>query len=284
MASSGHSSNPFSERSRVVQRDEGEEGADGEPEPIASWPQLVAAGIAVTLSVSTPILLSVWLTHYRAGFGLDSERRFNLHPLCMVLAVPLLLTNAVLAWRTWPLPHKWRKLIHVSLNSAALALIGFGLYCAFTSLSAPHVYSPHSWIGLAFALLLAFQALLGLVYLAPRRESDLKAALLPTHAFLGLTAWALGMATVLAGVQNLTTWLLASASPRMEPGGSESLLASVLGIAVFGSTLFTLYAVMPRRDVLSEAEAEGEAETGMAGGRQSGSRTSFRSGVFAPSA
>ena len=211
------SNNPFSERTRVMRRDD-DEGADGEPEPIASWPQLAAAAIAVTLSASTPILLSVWLAHYRAGFGLDSERRFNLHPLCMVLAVPLLLTIAVLTWRTWPLPHKWRKLMHVSLNSAAMALIGFGLYCVFTSLSSPHVYSPHSWIGLAFALLLAIQALLGLIYLGPRKEANIKAALLPTHSWLGVTAWLLGMATVLAGVQNLTTWLLTSGSPRMEPG------------------------------------------------------------------
>ena len=278
------SANPINERTRVMRRNE-EEGAEGEPEPVASWPQLVAAGTAVVLSVSAPILLAVWLTHYRAGFGLDSERRFNLHPLIMVLAVPLLLSNAVLAWRSWPLPHKWRKFVHVSLNSAALGLVGFGLFCAFTSLSPPHVYTPHSWIGLAFALLLVTQALLGLVYLGPRRESDIKAALLPTHAWLGVTAWVLGMATVLAGVQNLTTWLLASGSPRMLPGGSESLLASVLGITVFGTAFFTMYAVLPRRDVSAETEAEGEQETGAAGGRRgSASRLSFRSAPYTSSA
>ena len=253
---------------------------------VASWPQLAAAGTAVMLSMAPPILLFVWLAHYRAGFGLDtSERRFNLHPLSMTLAVPLLLTNAILTWRTWPLSHKWRKLIHVSLNSAALALIGFGLFCVFTSLPSPHVYTPHSWIGLAFALLLAIQALLGLVYLGPRREAGIKAALLPTHSWLGVTAWILGMATVLAGIQNLTTWLLASGSPRMEPAGSESMLASALGIAVFGTAFFTLYAVLPRRDVSAEAEAEGEQATGLGGGRRrSGSRMTYQSGQFASSA
>ena len=281
MTTTGYS-NPFTEHSRVMRHDT-DEAADGEPEPAASLPQLVAAGIAVVLSMAAPILLSVWLAHYRSGFGMDGDRRFYLHPLCMTLAVPLLLTNGVLAWRTWPLSHRWRKVVHASLNSAALALIGFGLYCAFTSLSSPHVYTPHSWMGLAFALLLALQALLGLVYLGPRREADLKAALLPTHAWLGTTSWLLGMATVLVGVQNLTTWLLASGSSRMEPAGAESLLASVLGIVVFATAFFALYAVLPRRDVL--AEAEGEQATGMAGGRsRSGSRPSYQGASFATSA
>ena len=59
----------------------------------------------------------------------------------------------------------------------------------------------------------------------------------------------------------------------------------MLGIAVFGTAFFTLYAVMPRRDVSAEAEAEGEEATGQSGGRRtSGSRTSYQSAPFATSA
>ena len=159
--------------------------------------------------------------------------------------------------------HTWRKAAHVSLNASALALVGFGLFCAFTSQPPPYVFTPHSWLGLASAFLLGLQALGGVLYLIPHGPVDVKAALLPSHAWLGLTAFALSLLTFCSGVVNLTALYLTrgthhyTAPPSdhshtsrvMDPAGNESLIACLLGVVALAVLLLTLYAVMPRRAV-----------------------------------
>jgi hypothetical protein len=148
----------------------------------------------------------------------------------------------------------------------ALGLVGFGLFCVFTALSSPHVYTTHSWMGLSTALLLALQALGGVIYLFPHGQADIKAALLPSHAWLGLTTWVLAMLTVCTGVMNLSGYLLyGGGGGRMVAWSGESIVAALLGLVVYATLLFGLYAAMPRRAVAWEGEETGEMETGGAG-------------------
>ena len=165
--------------------------------------------------------------------------------------------------------------MHAALNASALGLVGFGLYCVFTSQSAPYVFTAHSWIGLAAALLLGLQALLGLVYLLPSAHANVKATVLPLHAWLGTTAYVVAMLTVCTGVMNLQALLLTRGSHHytappaghehghavMEPSSAEAIVAALLATVVLATLIFALYALMPRRAVEWEEEVEERAQS-----------------------
>ena len=165
-------------------------------------------------------------------------------------------------------------MVHVSLNVASLALVGFGLFCVFSSQPPPYVFTAHSWIGLASAFLLGFQGLLGLVYLLPSGHGAIKEAVLPLHAWLGVTAYTVAMLTVCTGVMNLMALYLTRGIHHytepptghqhqpsvMDPTGNEAVIAALFGVLVLSILVFTLYALMPRRGVEWE-----EGDTGLGG-------------------
>ena len=133
-----------------------------------------------------------------------------------------------------------------------------------------------------------------MVYLFPRGSADVKAALLPSHAWLGLTAYALAMLTFCTGVVNLTALFLTrgthhyasppsghSHTPRvMDPDGDERLIACLLAVVALAVLLLTLYAAMPRRAVEWEKSVGGG--TGVEGSGRGGWRKPERPAISNP--
>lgn len=130
------------------------------------------------------ILMLVWLIKYLDGFAVrpvedenDSNKNntnqlFNWHPLCIFLGYVVFMTEAILAYTTFPLSklsrlmiikhqkelrsdcRRWRKWIHAGLHSWTVLFLAGALAAVFQShlLKKPNpidnFYSPHSYLGL----------------------------------------------------------------------------------------------------------------------------------------
>jgi cytochrome b-561 len=211
----------------------GGDGGNGGGAAPAHWavgpPAPRAVGLAVRalqaaiLAAVLACVFGVWgglalaPTAADAATGANATGRiFNWHPLLMALAFPLLMGEALLAYRS-PLPalddRAARKAWHAALHAGAAAAAALGLAAAFASHSKkrpdpiPHLYSPHSILGLTVAALMAAQFAVGAAaFLAPRWSAPRRAALAPIHAFFGLATFFGGLAAMAAGLQEKATF------------------------------------------------------------------------------
>ncbi|KAL6780921.1 hypothetical protein ACKKBG_A09040 [Auxenochlorella protothecoides x Auxenochlorella symbiontica] len=177
----------------------------------------------------------------------DTGPIFNWHPLLMLLAFPVLMGEALLAYRS-PAPtldsRPARKVYHISLQICALALALLGLTAAVRSHTLklpqpiPNFYSAHSFLGGLVLALFAFQVALGLwAYAWPKLSHPARVILGPIHTFLGRAILGLGLAAAAVGLQEKATFLQlgagagpASAALRL-PALLQLLLAAVaLGV------------------------------------------------------
>lgn len=188
--------------------------------PFVSW-------LARSSALIVLILVGHWVSTYLGGVASspkelpdgsnDTNGIFNWHPILMTLGFVIFMTEAVLAYKApWStsFSRATRKLIHWVLHSCAALSICFGLLAVFNShnlklpVPMPNLYSAHSYLGIFTVALAAFQFLLGLAaYLWPKFSLSTRVALGPVHRFLGMSTWALGMATIATGVQEKTTFV-----------------------------------------------------------------------------
>ncbi len=224
------------------------------PLPILSKLQWASGSISLFLGLSSLILLSVWFREFEGGFD-TGVGRFNLHPLSMIFAFPFFLTHGILAWRLYPLKsHAALKTIHVISNLCAAAFIGLGLWSTLT-VHVSHFVSFHSWVGICTAGIFVFQLLGGLIFYAiPGIPIEWKISSLPVHAWLGTLTYIAGMLTVASGLTNY----LGLNAKQIRFNSREMFIGNSVGIIVFATLIFALYAVLPSRKPELEAE-EGEA-------------------------
>ena len=98
----------------------------------------------------------------------------------------------------------------------------------------PHLFSLHSWLGLAALALAAAQLLLGLaIFLFPCAASRLRAQYHHTHVFCGLAVLVLATAASVVGLTEEAVFSLASTYPQL-PG--KGILLNLTGLFL---TLFT---------------------------------------------
>lgn len=155
---------------------------------------LSVANVSVARSVwiSLLVLTLVWIVEYLGGFSFspddlgpnlnDTASLFNWHPFLMIMAFPVLMTEALFTYTAAPLcslkrsfstsdrnlkHHScrfWKKVIHASLQVTVAVLMVLSLTAVFRShtekkpKAIDNLYSPHSYLGITTLVLFAFQA------------------------------------------------------------------------------------------------------------------------------
>lgn len=210
----------------------------------------------------TFILVSVWVFKDLGGLAFtavstgtnatDTSGIFNWHPLLMSLAFPVLMAEAVLAYRAPlgpALERPQRKQLHATLHTLALICIVGGVAAAISSHTLkrpdpiPNFYSPHSWLGLTTLSVILAQYLVGLyVYLFPKVAIRNRRAMAPIHQFFGRAAFTAGLATMAVGIQEKTTFV----QTGMQLSGSALYssvvqLAAVIQIFLFFTATLVLF-------------------------------------------
>lgn len=96
------------------------------------------------------------------------------------------------------------KIMHAALHFFALLFAAIGLYAVFENHAVkniPHLYSLHSWIGVATITLMVLQYVIGFVtYLSPGMTMDIRVTIMPLHRFFGLMILCFATGTCLLGL------------------------------------------------------------------------------------
>ncbi|RKO86686.1 eukaryotic cytochrome b561-domain-containing protein [Blyttiomyces helicus] len=194
------------------------------------WATLAPRAIALAYA-SIHVL---WLDQAEGGVGLSASNLFGYHGLLMSLFVVLFTQEAVLAYSAplWGVEWGWRhraavKAIHATLHILGLtsAILGLIAISHYKTLSTPpsttpvypnyKLYSPHSWLGVTMLALWATQFPLGFILYVLNADADAetKRDFGRYHRYLGACVYALGLATVATGLQDMQGSDLAASTP-----------------------------------------------------------------------
>ncbi|XP_064290570.1 plasma membrane ascorbate-dependent reductase CYBRD1 [Passer domesticus] len=200
---------------------------------------------ALLVGFVSVILSLVWVFHYREGLSWDgSSAEFNWHPVLIVTGFVFIQGIAIIVYRlpwTWKCSKLLMKFIHAGLNTIAMILAIVAMVAAFDYHNArniPNMYSLHSWIGLTAVIFYALQLFCGFaVFLLPFAPAHLRAAVMPIHAYSGLTIFATVIATALMGITEKLIFGLSS--PAYSESPPEATLVNCLGLllVIFGSII-----------------------------------------------
>ena len=125
-----------------------------------------------------------------------------------------------MVFRVFPKPKKiFIKIMHGAFHLIGFVFVCLGMATAFRSHNQvinsnndtiPHLFSCHSWLGLAVFILYVLQWIAGfLSFLFPMLPDKLRARFLPHHKFWGLAIFGLVIATVLTGISQKAYFILA---------------------------------------------------------------------------
>lgn len=167
---------------------------------------IVSVAAIQILGILAMVLTGVWMGKYLGGFAWDgSGKEFNYHPLCMVISMVFLYSEAMIVYRVFRHENKFFvKLIHFGLQLIAFVIAVWGLKAAFdfhNKNNIPNLYSLHSWCGLVVVILFSLQLLGGFVsFLFPKLPDAMRAEYLKIHVFFGVFIFALAVGTCLMGI------------------------------------------------------------------------------------
>ena len=204
------------------------------------------------------IIILVWDEKVEGAFGRDATNLFSWHALCMTLAFPVLLSEAILLFSAPLLQplyltrHAGRrefilKFTHVFLHLLTfiltiLGMIAIAYYKAESGMSNAFpfftLYSPHSWLGLAVLVLWVLQLLtkaLASVYCSDEASQSLVKRV---HLFFGHAIYVLSLVTCALGLQDMQSSDLAGAGYAQDSMFAQLACAGVvmlmfLGVAVY---------------------------------------------------
>ena len=185
-----------------------------------------------------------------------TQRLFNWHPVLMstflvcageaMLAyrsnapLPLMVVAAAAAPPPPPPPSRpARKAAHATLHTLALAVALLGSTAAWRSHSLaqppiPHLYSPHSWLGLCAMLMFVAQAAMGARAYLAAWPVERRASFVPWHRLAGLCAFFAALAAVATGVQEKATFAQAFGGAGMRGGAVAGAAAIEVGVLLSG--------------------------------------------------
>lgn len=207
---------------------------------------IVSVGAIQILGILAMILTGVWMGKYLGGFAWDgSGLEFNYHPLCMVISMVFLYSEAMIVYRVFRHENKFLvKLVHFGLQLVAFAIAIWGLKAVFdfhNHNNIPNLYSLHSWCGLTTVILFGSQLLVGFVsFLFPRLPDGLRAVYLKIHVFFGVFIFMLAIGTCLMGI---TEKLFFMKTPPYKTLPAQAQLGNVLGLVLVilaGTVLFVV--------------------------------------------
>ena len=138
--------------------------------------------------------------------------------------------------------------------------MSLGIYAVktyHTNFNIPHLYSLHSWAGVAFLAIFGSNYVLGFLSYGPLNlvPDDVRRNLLPLHAALGLASYLIGGAVMILGFAEKVsfnkscnvTGLLQDGTPVTHAIMSDCIFGNVLGLCVLLSMLLTVLAlVLPK--------------------------------------
>jgi len=211
------------------------------------------APVVHILGIVGIVLVLIWTSYYRGGYGLTGAAVFNLHPLFMFAGFIFLSSQAVIAYKTVSGDKRYQKAVHMTLQGVAILLGIVGILFAYKfhhDNNIENFYSLHSWFGILTILFYLIQWILGFVaFWTQSVPSSQRAELLPWHVFLGLTAYVGALATAELGLLEKLTFLQKS-SPPVGFWSGEAILVNSIGIAVFvfgAAVVLTAVLPNPRR-------------------------------------
>eukprot|EP00117_Sycon_ciliatum_P041768 scpid75511/ scgid30495/ Cytochrome b561; Cytochrome b-561 len=164
------------------------------------------------LCFTPSVMLLGWAMYYAGGFAWDgSHKQFNWHPFCMCLAMATFFSNSIVAYRIFPFHRRTRKFIHALMHLMTLFVALIGLTAVFLNhqrQSIPHLYSLHSWCGLAVICLAGMQWLCGLLtFVFPLFSAGKRADFKPWHVRIGHLIFFGAIATCLIGINEKMSFL-----------------------------------------------------------------------------
>ncbi|KAK9683252.1 hypothetical protein RND81_10G126600 [Saponaria officinalis] len=181
------------------------------------------------------VLVLTWTLHYRGGLALFSDNKpliFNVHPVLMVISLVLLNGEAMLAYKSVPGTKSFKKQIHMVMQLMAFCVAVIGVWAVWkfhTEKGVDHLYTLHSWLGLACLLLFTIQWAAGFTtFWYPGGSRNNRASLLPWHVFFGVYIYALAVATTVTGFLEKATFL--QRSHITSRYSTEALLINSMGI------------------------------------------------------
>ncbi|KAH9605831.1 hypothetical protein KSS87_000908 [Heliosperma pusillum] len=187
------------------------------------------------MGITMAVLVLTWTLHYRGGLALFSDNKpliFNVHPVLMVISLVLLNGEALLAYKAVPGTKRFKKLIHLTLQLMALLLALIGVWAVWkfhSKKGVDHLYTLHSWLGLACVFLFTIQCAAGFTtFWYPGGSRNNRASLLPWHVFFGVYIYALAIATTVTGFLEKATFL--QRSQIITRYSTEALLVNTMGI------------------------------------------------------
>jgi cytochrome b-561 len=98
----------------------------------------------------------------------------------------------------------------------------------------PNFYTTHSYLGVLTLLMMLGQGAMGvLAYVAPQWSLQARQAFSPMHRFFGGATFVVGMATVMVGVQEKTTFLQLVQHPGVRDGIMQVPAVLQIFVALF---------------------------------------------------
>jgi hypothetical protein len=235
--------------------------------------------LAKMFQLALLVVLVAWVVSLGGLSSTDGVLSFNWHPLLMVLAFPVFMADALMAYRLereLNLSHLAAKSTHATLHSLALAFTAAGVAAIVVNHEqngiAP-LYSAHSWLGLSTLILLAAQFFLALfLFVGNLTPAHLRKQALPVHRAFGLSVFALGLATMLTGITEKQHFLKCPNGgkfcyKKMLAGAAAVLLAAV-GVSVG----FVIVNNKPTEEDDGNREARGVREEVMGENQVQGTR------------
>jgi|EP00161_Ancyromonas_sigmoides_P005522 cytochrome b-561 len=157
------------------------------------------------LVLAVLITVSVFVFHLQQGLGSAGVKLFNWHPLLLVIAFPVLMSESVVAFRSGApgADRPRRKSLHWMALTVALALAWGGVACVFkfhADNGIPDLYSVHSWLGLLTMIVFTLQWAVGVwAFLSGAADEPTRKSIMPRHQYFGAFTYAMGMASVALG-------------------------------------------------------------------------------------
>ena len=221
------------------------------------------------LQVVLGLLLCIWVFGYLGGVSLSPKVTdevtgenetfgiFNWHPILMTLAFVGAMAEAILTYSS-PLIHipgdnrLLKKYVHGGLHLVAVVLTVLGIVAAIQShtlkkpMAMPNFYSTHSFLGILTCCMMVGQMALGcMAYLFPQWSLPERQAFSPVHKFFGGATFCVGMATVMVGLQEKTTFLQLVKHPSVRSG--------MMQIPAFMQVLSACFTVLVMFQVVASA-------------------------------
>lgn len=166
----------------------------------------LSVGAVIILGMLAVALTGTWIVKYLGGFAWDgTAHEFNYHPLCMVISMVFLYSEAMIVFRVLSHQNKFYvKLVHFGLQLVAFGIAVWGVKAVFdfhNHMGYPNLYSVHGWCGLSTVILFGCQILAGFVsFLFPKLPDGLRAAYLKVYVFFGVFIFMMAIGSCLLGV------------------------------------------------------------------------------------